>query len=83
MLRVDYEDESPARRAPHPGLAAVLSVFLPGLGQIYSGRLVAGALWFLATSLFYWAIVLPGFVVHALCIWSAYASARDWPGYWD
>ena len=68
-------------RQPSPGIAAVLSVFVPGLGQLYAGRVLAAALWFAATGFAYWAILVPGFVVHALCIWSAYASARDWTGY--
>jgi TM2 domain-containing membrane protein YozV len=71
-----------ARRSPHPGISAVLSVLLPGLGQVYSGRLVAGGLWFLGTALAYHAVLLPGFLAHALCVWSAYASARDWHGDW-
>jgi TM2 domain-containing membrane protein YozV len=66
------------QRAPSPGIAAVLSVLLPGLGQVYCGRLLAGAVWFVATSFAYWAILVPGFVFHALCVWSAYQSARDW-----
>jgi len=76
-----YEDEIVVRRAPAPGIAAVLSVLLPGLGQVYTGRLLAGALWFLATGLAYWAVLLPGFLVHALCIWSAYHSAKLWTDY--
>jgi TM2 domain-containing membrane protein YozV len=68
-------------RAPSPGIAAVLSVLIPGLGQVYSGRLGAGAVWFLVTGFAYWAILLPGFLAHALCVWSAYQSARDWDGY--
>jgi len=68
-------------RPPSPGVAAVLSVLLPGLGQVYAGRMLAGALWFLVTGFAYWAILLPGFLAHALCIWSAYASARDWTDY--
>ena len=60
------------RRPPSPGIAAVLSVFLPGLGHVYSGRLCAAALWFLATGFAYWAILLPGFLLHGLCIWSAW-----------
>lgn len=76
-----YEDEIVVRRAPSPGIAAVLSVFLPGLGQVYAGRLLSGGLWFLATGLAYWAVLLPGFLVHALCIWSAYHSARLWTDY--
>lgn len=78
---IAYEDEITVRRAPSPGIAAVLSVFLPGLGQLYSGRLLAGGLWFLATGFAYWAVLLPGFLVHGLCIWSAYHSAREWSGY--
>lgn len=77
----EYEDELVVRRAPSPGIAAVLSVLLPGLGQVYAGRLLAGGLWFLATGFAYWAVLLPGFLVHALCIWSAYDSARRWQGY--
>ena len=77
----DYMEEVTLRRAPSPGIAAVLSVLIPGLGQVYAGRLLAGAVWFLLTSFFYWAIVLPGFIAHALCVWSAYDSARDWRGY--
>ena len=73
-----YQDEIVVRHAPHPGIAAVLSVLLPGLGQVYAGRLLAGALWFLATGIAYWAILLPGFLLHALCIWSAYQSAARW-----
>ena len=76
-----YEDDLVLRRVPHPGIAAVLSVLLPGLGQVYSGRLLAGGLWFLATGFAYWAVLLPGFLVHALCIWSAYLSAVLWRGY--
>ncbi len=72
------QDEIVVRRPPSPGLAAVLSVLLPGLGQVYSGRLLAGALWLLLTSFSYWAVLIPGFLVHALCIWSAYQSAKRW-----
>ena len=39
-----YEEDVVVRRAPQPGIAAVLSVLIPGLGQVYSGRLVAGVL---------------------------------------
>ena len=81
MTYDDFEREVVVRRAPSPGIAAVLSVLIPGLGQVYTGRLVAGAVWFLATGLAYWAVLLPGFLVHAVCIWAAYRSAREWPGY--
>ena len=69
-------------RAPTPGIAAVLSVFIPGLGQVYSGRLLSGGLWFLGTLFAYSAVLLPGFLIHAFCIWSAYKGAIDWSRYW-
>ena len=81
MERYELEDDAVAPRAPGPGIAAVLSVLIPGLGQVYAGRLWAGALWFLGTGFAYWAVLFPGFLVHALCIWSAYDSARRWRGF--
>jgi hypothetical protein len=80
---MDYEypydhDEVVVRRAPSPGVAAVLSVLLPGLGQVYGGRLLGGAVWFLATTLAYSAVLLPGFLVHAFCVWSAYRGTDRW-----
>jgi TM2 domain-containing membrane protein YozV len=79
----DLDDEIILRRAPRPspGVAAVLSVLIPGLGQVYTGRLGAGAAWFLLTSFAYWAILIPGFLVHAFCVWSAYESAREFREY--
>ena len=74
----ELEPEVVVRRLPSPGVAAVLSVFVPGLGQVYEGRLLAGALWFLGTGLAYSAVLLPGFLVHALCIWSAYRGCERW-----
>lgn len=75
--RYDTE-EVVVRRAPSPGVAAVLSVLIPGLGQVYGGRLLAGAVWFLATTCAYSAVLLPGFLIHALCVWSAYRSTERW-----
>jgi len=75
------EYDSVEHSAPSPGIAAVLSVLLPGLGQVYCGRLFAGAMWFLATAAGYSLVLVPGFLIHALCIWSAYRSAEEWDGY--
>ena len=77
----EYEDDLTLPRAPSPGIAAVLSVLIPGLGQVYTGRLAAGAVWLLVTMLFYSAILLPGFLAHAVCVWSAYDGAKDWQRY--
>lgn len=77
----DFDDEITVATPPSPGVAAVLSALIPGLGQLYSGRLLAGAVWFCTTAFFYWAVLLPGFLAHAFCIWSAYHSAKDWRAY--
>ncbi len=76
-----YRDQISIRRSPSPGISAVLSVVLPGLGQIYNGNLVAGAIWFLATSLGYSAVLLPGFLIHAASVWCAYRGAQGWTRY--
>ena len=76
-----YEREIVIRREPNPGVAAVLSVLIPGLGQAYSGRLLAGGLWLAATLFGYSAVLVPGFLIHAVCVWSAYHSAKYWTGY--
>ena len=73
----DEFDEVRLRRLPSPGIAAVLAVFVPGLGHVYAGRLLAGAVWFLATTFVYWAILVPGFLLHAINIWSAYRAAEE------
>ena len=77
---IERDDTLPVR-APRAGLAAALSFFVPGLGQLYSGRILAAALWFLGTAFAYWAVLIPGFIAHAICIWSAYQSAKYWRGF--
>lgn len=76
-----YEDRALVRRRPSPGIAAVLSVVIPGLGQVYNGNLFTGALWFAAVSFGYWAILVPGLFLHGISVWCAYRGARA--GYGD
>jgi hypothetical protein len=61
----------PTRPLYSPTLAAVLSVLLPGAGHFYSGRGRAGVLWMFATIAGYMALVVPGIILHILCIASA------------
>jgi len=65
------------RRMPSAGIAAVLAVLLPGLGHVYVGRLFAGAVWFLAISFGYWAILVPGLLLHVISVWTAYRLAEE------
>jgi TM2 domain-containing membrane protein YozV len=60
-----------------PGLAAVLSFFVPGLGQLYKGQILNGIVWFFMVGLGYVALILPGLVLHLLCIIGA-ASGNPW-----
>jgi TM2 domain-containing membrane protein YozV len=60
-----------------PGLAAVLSFFLPGLGQLYKGQILNGIVWFFFVILGYAALILPGLLLHLFCIIGA-ASGNPW-----
>lgn len=61
----------PAERGFNPGVAAVLSLVLPGAGQMYRGKIGRGLLWLVFVPLGYMAFVLPGLVLHLLCILNA------------
>lgn len=54
-----------------PPLAAVLSCLLPGAGHMYSGRGKAGVLWLVAVLAGYMSLVVPGIILHILCIASS------------
>jgi hypothetical protein len=56
-----------------PAAAAALSLFLPGVGQIYSGRVPQGVAWMLATGLGYLLFLVPGLILHICCIVNAAA----------
>ena len=51
--------------------AAALSLFLPGVGQIYSGRVLQGLGWMLATGVGYLLFLVPGLILHICCIVNA------------
>jgi len=59
----------------NPAIAAVLSLVIPGAGQLYAGRAGAAVVWFFAVMIGY-LLILPGLFLHALCIISAAASAH-------
>jgi TM2 domain-containing membrane protein YozV len=56
------------------GTAAVLSAVLPGLGQIYNGRILWAIFWFIVTpGLWIGSGGLLGWVCHILAAWQAYS----------
>lgn len=53
------------------GVAAVLSFFIPGLGQIYKGQIISGLVWLLIVPIGYLALIVPGLILHVMCVWGA------------
>jgi TM2 domain-containing membrane protein YozV len=69
----------PIERRYSPAAAAALSLFLPGVGQIYSGRVPQGIGWLLATGLGYLLFLVPGLILHICCIVNAAAVPNRLP----
>jgi TM2 domain-containing membrane protein YozV len=61
-----------------PGVAALLSFFIPGLGQIYNGDILRGVLWLLFTPGFWLGTGgLLGWVCHIVSAATAYSRAQE------
>lgn len=63
--------------APSPGVAAVLSLIVPGAGQMYAGRVGGGIVWLLFVVVGYVLFVVPGVMLHLICIFNAHATASN------
>jgi TM2 domain-containing membrane protein YozV len=63
-----------------PGTAGVLSLILPGAGQIYNGALLRGIFWLIITpGLWIGTGGLLGWVCHVISAWTAYSyAAKQW-----
>jgi hypothetical protein len=62
-------------RQASPTIAAVLSLFIPGAGQLYTGNVISALLWFVLVTAGY-TLILPGIFLHLLCIALAASSAH-------
>jgi len=62
-------------REASPLLAAVLSLVVPGAGQLYTGNVLSAILWFVLVGAGY-TLVLPGIFLHLFCIATAASSAH-------
>lgn len=61
-----------------PGLAGVLSFFVPGAGQIYNGTILRGLFWLVVTpGLWIGSGGLLGWICHLVSAYTAHAYARD------
>jgi TM2 domain-containing membrane protein YozV len=60
----------------NPGTAAVLSFFIPGVGQIYNGEFLRGIFWLIVTPGFWIGTGgTLGWVCHLIAAWTAYRRA--------
>lgn len=54
-----------------PGIAALLSFIIPGAGQMYKGNVLSGLLWFFFVLFGYFLFIIPGLILHLICIITA------------
>lgn len=53
------------------GIAAVLSLVIPGAGQMYKGQVGNGIVWLIFVVIGYMALLVPGLFLHLFCILGA------------
>jgi len=68
------------KKMREPWIAGILSFLIPGVGQIYNGRIVAGIIWLVLTGVSWIGTAgTLGWVVHIISAWCAYSYAKDNP----
>jgi TM2 domain-containing membrane protein YozV len=55
----------------NPGIAAILSLVIPGAGQMYKGNVASGILWLIRVGIGYCLLILPGLILHRFFIFAA------------
>lgn len=55
-----------------PGTAAFLTFLIPGWGQMRRGKIKAGLIWLVVVIAGYFAMIIPGLILHGICIMDAY-----------
>ena len=58
------------------GVAAVLSLNIPGAGQMYCRRVFEGLCWLAFVVIGYVIFIILGLILHVLCIFGAFTSAN-------
>ena len=66
-----------SKSLPNPGVSAVLSFFIPGVGQIYNGAFLRGIFWFIVTpGLWLFSTGTLGWIFHIIAAYTAYSYAK-------
>lgn len=65
---VNVHVAAPSTRRWSRGTAILLSLFVPGLGQCYKGQIINGIVWFVLTIAGYIALIIPGIILHIMCL---------------
>lgn len=78
LARRDQSYELELRPPPNAAAAAVLSMIVPGAGQLYAGRPLSGIAWFALVTMGYLLLIVPGVLLHILCVASAAGAAHQW-----
>ena len=61
-----------------PFIAGLLSLLVPGLGQIYNGQIIMGLIWLVLTGVSWIGSAgLLGWVVHIIAAYFAYSYAKE------
>ncbi len=68
---------APVVTRKEPFVAGLLSFFIPGAGQMYAGKVGAGIGWLIFTFIGYAIFVVPGLILHVICIAGAATAARE------
>ncbi len=65
----------PSQPIKNPNVAAILSFFFPGLGQIYNGQIAIGIISFIVTVALYFTLFC-GILLHLCLVYDASTYAR-------
>jgi TM2 domain-containing membrane protein YozV len=61
-----------------PFIAGLLSLMIPGLGQIYNGRIIVGLIWLIVTgATWIGSVGTLGWIVHLISAYCAYSYAQE------
>ena len=75
-----YIGQEETREMSRPGVAALLSFVIPGVGQIYNGKILRGIFWLIITpGLWLGSGGFLGWICHVVSAYTAYTYAKKHP----